>query len=272
MKSPILFLFALLFSFSGFGQSTLSATFPTNHYLPIGFGLSFYQSKDSYNSPNRHRGLTSKVLLGYESFSAERIQRENLSFQSGNLSNGTKNGSKLNLSQTIYHSVHGFRNQPINILPGDLNNKVNYFVGLSLKVNFSSRSARRFFQFDGAATLSFTANATYNFYDFQIENERWFYDASVSLPLVGLGFRPRYASPSYVGDLPNRKQSTIGMIYFPKHFDIDAQFNANWDMGNGNILRGGYHWWWYDSRQVHRVRMVENGVSFSLLTRLDQEQ
>lgn len=269
MKSPIIFLLALLFFANAFPEKASAQASPTYSYLPIGFGLSFHQSKDSYNSPNRHRGLTSKILLGYESFSAEEIHREAFSFQGGTLSNGTKKGDKLGLSQMAHRSEYGYRNQPINIVPSDMTNQINYFVGFSLKVNFSSRSSRKLFQYDAAATLALTANATYNFHDFQAEDERWFYDASVSLPLIGVGMRPRYASPTYVGDIPSYKQATIGMIYFPKHFDLDAQLNANWNMGNGNILRGGYRWWWYDSRQMHRVRMVENGVNFSLLTKLN---
>lgn len=267
MKSYLIIIFLTIFSLDTFGQDRLFMT--TNHYLPLGIGMSFYQSKDAFNSPNRHRGLTTKFLIGYESFSPEQIHRENLFFQSGGLSNGTKNGKKLNLNRTNYQGEIVTRNQPVNIVPVDLENTFSYFLGLSLKVNFSTRSGGKLFQFDGNATLNLTGAATYNYYDFQVNGERWFYDGSINLPLIGVGFRPRYASHSYIGDIPSYKQNTIGFIYFPKHFEIDARANANWDMGTGNLLRGCYRWRFYDTRLVHRVRTLENEINFSLLTKLN---
>lgn len=228
-------------------------------YLPVGFGLSHYQVKDEYNSALRYRGWVKNVHLGAERY-GDFWTQNNFAYHFGGIKNGAKHPRVANLNRGSGTSTYLFN--------FSTNNEVDFFIGTTLKIQFSTRSSGKLFSFDGAGTLSVTLGATYNNPSREFDN-RWFYDGNVSLPILGWGARPRFASLAYLGDVPPRKRPSQLFLLIPKHFDLDARFNANWNIGNGNVLRSSYRWWFYDSKYVHRVRAMENGFDLLLLTRLN---
>ena len=250
MKYPLLVIFLL-----GFVYTEAQSIF----YLPVGFGMSHYQVKDEYNSPLRYRGWVKNVHFGSEQY-GDYWSQSNFAYHFGGVKNGAKHSRTMNLNRGSGTStfLFDFRSE----------NEIDYFIGTTLKIQFGTRNSGKLFNFDAAGTLSITVGATYNNPTREFDS-RWFYDGNVSLPIVGWGVRPRYASLTYLGDIPGYKGPSQVFLYFPKHFDLDARFNANWDMGNGNLLRGSYRWWFYDSKYVHRIRAMENGIDFSLMTRLN---
>ena len=252
MKYPLLILLTFCFCQTK-AQSSI-------FYLPIGFGMSHYQAKDEYNSPLRYRGWVSNLHLGHEQYGRNFLQQSNYAYHFGGIQNGARNKNIMALTRGsgTAHVLYNFRSE----------RNFDYFIGTTLKIQFSTRSSGKLLNFDGAATVSLTVGATYN-NPINDGTGRWFYDGTASLPLIGWGIRPRYASLAYIGEISNFKAPSQIFLLFPKHFDIDARFNANWDMGNGNLLRGSYRWWFYDSKYIHRVRAMENGFDFSLLTRLN---
>ena len=248
--------YALVFSFLFcFSQSFSQSVF----YLPVGFGFSHYQVKDEYNSALRYRGLVKNIHLGAERY-GDYWSQYNFAYHFGGVKSGAKHPRVANLIRGSGTSTHLFNFRS--------DNEIDFFIGTTLKIQFGTRNSGPLFSFDGAGTLSITVGATYN-NPFREFDNRWFYDGNVSLPILGWGVRPRFASLTYLGDLPPLKKPTLSFLFFPKHFDLDARFNANWDMGNGNLLRASYRWSFYDSKYVHRVRAMENGFDFSLLTRLN---
>ncbi len=228
------------------------------YYLPIGVGISFFQAKDDYNSPLRHRGFTSKFLTGIEHQGSNYWSKNNFSMQTANLKNGVKGSRLIDLNQAVFRGHTMFRTNSATDL--------DYFVGFTLKVNFNSRNSKRFVSYNGNVSLGLTATLVY-------QNEEigddFFFDATASLPLIGWGFGTQYASFRHEGDLSNLKATSNYITYLPKLFDLDLQFNCTYSLNNGNQLRLSYFWWYYNVKHHHRIRMLENGMAFWLVPNLN---
>jgi hypothetical protein len=225
-------------------------------YLPLGIGVSFYQSKDDYQSPLRYRGFVPQIHLGQESADDNSIDRGRAIYRFGKISNHAKYPGKMNLNQFSYRQSY------VHNVASD--QQLNVFVGATLKINFASRSANRSKQFDAQATLAITGACTYK----NDPADRWFYESSLSLPLLGWGMRPRFASSNYILPEKDYKGPAHYFIGFPKYFDLDFNLMAYWEMETGNLLRMDYRWWFYDMKYGHRVRSMEHGLNVGLMTRL----
>jgi hypothetical protein len=90
----------------------------------------------------------------------------------------------------------------------------------------------------------------------------------LSIPLLGWGVRPRYAAPTYEKPGGDFWKPRHFFLYFPNLLDLDAAVNADWQMNNGNALRLGYQWRFYQILDQHRLRVMEQSLSFSPLLRL----
>lgn len=251
MKISSIF-FLILF----YGSSALSQDTSAKAYLPFGVGVSFYQSKDAYQSPLRYRGFVPQVHLGQESRAENSMDRGRLIYRFGKISNHAKYPGKMNLNQVTYRQSFVYE------VSGD--QQLNIFLGATLKINFAGKSANRSQQFDAQATLALTGACTYQ----HNRGDKWFYESSLSLPILGWGMRPRFASGNYILPEKEYKGPAHYFISIPKYFDLDFNLMAYWQMETGNLLRFDYRWWFYDMKYGHRVRAMEHGLNVGLMTRL----
>lgn len=225
-------------------------------YLPFGIGVSFFQSKDEYQSPLRYRGFVPQIHLGQEGWDEKRIDRGLGIYRFGKINNKAKYPGSMNLNQFTY------RQQYVYQIASE--QSLNIFLGATLKINFAGKSANRSQQFDAQATLALTGACTYQ----NDPGDKWFYEGNVSLPLIGWGMRPRFASSNYILPDKDYKGPAHYFIGFPKYFDLDVNLMAYWKMETGNLLRVDYRWWFYDMKYGHRVRSMEHGLNVGLMTRL----
>lgn len=250
MKKGIWILWLILGVGALFGQGK-------SYYFPITIGAIHYQSKDEFHSPLRYRGWGWMFRSGLDVRESDRHEKMQFAYFSGNLRNGAPFSNSLNLNSFQYRQ---------HFLPAlDGAKEVNWFLGATLKIHFSSRSRDRVSTFDAVASLGITAAATYQ----HRPTDRADFDAVASLPLLGWGVRPRFASHSY--ENPPRGDfwgPSHLFLYFPKLLDLDTAFGMNWSLENNNFLRLEYDWRFYQILPVHRVRVLEQGLNFSALMNL----
>jgi hypothetical protein len=252
MKKVWIFLISVLSVF----QTLQAQEEPEMDYIPLGIGINFYQSKDAFTSALRYRGYVLQAHLGYEGFNSQVINRGRAEYAFGELKNGAKYVSKLNMNQVAYRQMY--------LSHFHTEQNLNLFIGATLKINFSNRSGSRVNQFDAQATLAITGGFTY----MNAPSDKWFYEGNMSLPIAGWGMRPRFASSNYILPEKEYKGPSHHFIIFPKYFDVDVNLMAYWDMGTNNYLRMDYRWWFYDMKYGHRVRAMQHGLNVGMLTRV----
>lgn len=233
-------------------------TAKTETFLPFTIGIAHYQSKDEFHSPLIYSGWGWLGGIGFERMADQHISRSSFSYLSASLNNHAPFPSGLSAREMVFHQ---------HILPKlEARENVNWFIGGTFKISFATRTRDRVGQFDGAATFGITAALAYQ----PGTTERWSFEGIWNLPLIGWGIRPRFAAISYERPGRNFWGPQHLVAYFPKLLDLDARFNANWDMDNNNFLRFGYDWRYYKLGGLHRVRVLKQVLSISPVMRLNR--
>lgn len=241
----------------------------TKHYLGISPAYAVQIGKDQGVSHSTYRGSHFGLALWYEKAKPKR--RNSLTIQG--ITGGWKTlkegpflqkstNHRVQLDHTHSRELVQFNEH----LALQLGAAVNFLGHFRIQNNYSNNA----YNYDVALSLGLHSLLEYNF---RLWGRDFSIPASVDIPLIGYIVRPSFASSIPEGFIA-REGKVIDAVLnsghvagFGKYARFRFRSGIEYALKNGNGLRLGYSWDFYQMKTFHKVQVGSQTVSFALLFR-----